>query len=235
MFIDINLDLGEDANGRDPDLFSSTLKKYHKLLWTKPLPNGEIFSLTESLTGKYLTYESTDQVIELGSDSIANSYAHSKSTEISHILSEVEPELIESFRKLNNTIGAFIVFPSSRIDGQMTINGARGFNTRIADRFDLTLECIRRHYAKEASPLTEVISRYKKFFDLFLSFQNYIDFFHLNGLVRSDGSIKFFVGNREPFKCKGYPQNRGEYLEYRENSMLWVAERNRVIASLEIA
>ena len=46
-----------------------------------------------------------------------------------------------------------------KIDGKMTINGARGFNAKIRDRFDLTLECIRRHYRNEDSPLTDVLGR----------------------------------------------------------------------------
>lgn len=44
------------------------------------------------------------------------------------------------------TIGSSIVFPGNKVDGKMTINGARGFSSKIADRFDLTLECIRRYY-----------------------------------------------------------------------------------------
>jgi len=36
-------------------------------------------------------------------------------------------------------IGGMIVFPGNRIDGKMTINGARGCYRKISDRFDLTL------------------------------------------------------------------------------------------------
>ena len=50
----------------------------------------------------------------------------------------------------------------------MTINGARGVNHKIQDRFDLTLECIKRFYIEEDSPLTEVFKRYSQFFNLFL-------------------------------------------------------------------
>jgi hypothetical protein len=43
--IDTNFDFHADSNGRDPDVFSLTLKKYHKILWSKPLPNGKLFNL----------------------------------------------------------------------------------------------------------------------------------------------------------------------------------------------
>ena len=48
----------------------------------------------------------------------------------------------------------------------MTINGARGVNHKIQDRFDLTLECIRRFYLNEFSPLKDTLNRYKTFFKL---------------------------------------------------------------------
>jgi hypothetical protein len=36
--IDITFDFRLDTpNGKDPDSFSATLRRYHKLLWSKPL------------------------------------------------------------------------------------------------------------------------------------------------------------------------------------------------------
>ena len=52
----------------------------------------------------------------------------------------------------------------------MTINGARGTNGKIKDRFDLTLECIKRFYQNDKSPLTETLNRYKSFFQLFYNY-----------------------------------------------------------------
>ena len=45
--IDISFNFYSDANGGDPDSTSPTLKKYHKLLWNKALPNGAIFELQD--------------------------------------------------------------------------------------------------------------------------------------------------------------------------------------------
>ena len=41
--IDIEYDFRTDSNGGDVDKCSSTLRKYHKILWSKPLPNGNNF------------------------------------------------------------------------------------------------------------------------------------------------------------------------------------------------
>ena len=41
--IDIKFKTYSDANGGDPDSTSPTLKKYHKILWNKELPNGTKF------------------------------------------------------------------------------------------------------------------------------------------------------------------------------------------------
>lgn len=225
MQIDVSLNFGRDAKGRDPDTYSATLKSYHKLLWSKPLPSGEIFDLSES-PGKYLSYLKGKQKIELGSDSIANSYANSKKVEIKKIVDLVDLDLVESFRTLNNSIGAFIVFPSERISGKINLNGARGFNSLIADRFDLTLECIRRLYLGIDSPLTSVLNRYFDYFNLFEDFDKYVNFFFLQDLMDCNGNIKFFIPEKVAFAQLGYPTSVNEYLDYRENSMAWTTARN---------
>lgn len=46
--IDITYDFRLDANGRDPDAFSPMLRRYHRILWSKPLPNGLDFTLSDS-------------------------------------------------------------------------------------------------------------------------------------------------------------------------------------------
>ena len=49
----------------------------------------------------------------------------------------------------------------------MTTNVSRGINPSIKDTFDLTLECIRRFYLNENSPLSHTLRRYSLFFSLF--------------------------------------------------------------------
>lgn len=77
------------------------------------------------------------------------------------------------------------------VDGKQTINGRRGTHHQIKDRFDLTLECIRRHYTGEGSPLADTLDRYTGFFALFQDFAGYVNFFFLSDLVRDDGGVRF--------------------------------------------
>ena len=43
--IDITFDFRSDSSGKDPDSYSPTLNAYHKTLWSKQLPNGEVMDL----------------------------------------------------------------------------------------------------------------------------------------------------------------------------------------------
>lgn len=143
-----------------------------------------------------------------------------------HILDQVPKAELDTFYKSTSTIGGYIVFPSKRIDGKMTINGARGTSAKIKDRFDLTLECIRRHYASEQSPLAETLQRYSAFFKLFVDFAGYIDFFLLQDLVSDDySSIKFYLPF-DNFERSALPQNVAEYLSYKKLVLDFVSDRN---------
>ena len=70
---------------------------------------------------------------------------------------------------------------------------ARGVIRLIDDRFDLTLECIRRFYLNQSSPFYNTFLNYKNFFDLFESFENYLEYFLLQDLVDSKGGIKLYL------------------------------------------
>ena len=141
MNIDINFNVYSDTpEGKDPDSYSPTLRNYHKSLWSKKLPNGSLFKLNETIPMR-LHHKSELGEFVLSSDSIANTYSSIKSTH--NIIKNIKADEIEKFVSLCSTIGGYIIFPSERVNNQMTINGARGINKKIRDRFDLTLECIR--------------------------------------------------------------------------------------------
>ena len=114
----------------------------------------------------------------------------------------------------------------------MTINGARGCNGRIKDRFDLTLECIRRLYADEKSPLTDVLERYYDFFKLFQDFKGYVDFFLLQDLVNDDYSeIKFCIPFQS-FNDNALPDDVDRYITYKSNMTSFVTSRNNRMLQL---
>ena len=231
--IDIAFNFYSDSDGKDPDSYSPTLKKYHKLLWSKPLPSGKVFTLSDTESDSYLTYISAQEKISLSSDSISNSYRDKKA--LSSIVQDLSKE-VEEFRNLGSTIGGYILFPNKKIDGKMTINGARGFNQKIADRFDLTLECIRLHYLGMSNPLQDVLSQNTAFFKLFESFAGYVDFFLLQDLVDVNyESIYFFTPIKKMFESSPLPANKEEYLQYMKSSTSFTAKRNERIKAWSLS
>ena len=224
MDIDINFNFYSDTpKGKDPDSYSSTLRSYHRILWSRELPNGSLFELDETIPMR-LHHKSELGEFVLSSDSIAHTYSNIKST--TDIVKKIDAEELEKFVSLCSTIGGYIIFPSERINNQMTINGARGVNKKIRDRFDLTLECIRKYYKNEESPLNETFKRYKQFFNLFESFKGYVDFFLLQDLVTSDYlSIKYFVPF-ESFENYPLPNDIEEYKQYKYNLSNFVSSRS---------
>ncbi len=193
--IDTSFDFRTDASGKDPDTHSPTLRRYHKQLWSRPLPNGALFDLADTTQGVYLHHRSALGEFLLSSDSVIPSFTRWVSMQsIVSSLSEAENE---TFRAASSTIGGMLIYPGNKIDGKQTINGARGFHPKIADRLDLTLECIRRHYRFEQSPLGDTLGRYNEFFSLFDDFRGYVDFFYLQDLI-ADGSLKMVKGSEPP-------------------------------------
>lgn len=230
--LDLSFDFRSDTpSGKDPDSYSPTLRRYHKHLWSKPLPNGEIFFLDDSKPGAYLYHHSELGEFFLSSDSVIHSFSQWKS--MAHIISQIAESEIEAFRRLGYTIGGMIIFPGNRIGGKSTINGARGLHHLIRDRIDLTLECIRRHYLSQESPLSDVIGRYADFFSLFDNFRGYVEFFYLQDLVNEDFSDIRFFSPFHDFKTPAVPNSIDSYRTYKAKSMQFVELRNqRILASL---
>ena len=224
-FVDINFDFYSDTpKGKDPDSYSATLRKYHQILWNKPLPNGLRFDLDDN-TPRLLHHKSELGEFLLSSDSIGHTYSKVKS--LSHIVAQIPSEEINSFFSICSTIGAYIIFPAKKIDNKMTINSSRGLNRSIKDRFDLTLECIRRFYINESSPLSDTFQRYSSFFSLFQDFKGYKDFFLLQDLVEgNDLSIKFFLPF-DSFDQPPLPSNVEEYQSYKKHLIDFVRARNQ--------
>ena len=147
--IDINFNVTSDTpKGKDPDSYSPTLRMYHKILWSKHLPNGMKFDMDVN-TPRLLHHKSELGEFFLSSDSIGHTYKYVK--KMSPIIDQVTHEEMDSVFSICTTVGAYIIFPSKKINNKMTINASRGVNHKIQDRFDITLECIRRLYLKENS------------------------------------------------------------------------------------
>jgi hypothetical protein len=225
--IDITFDFRRDTpEGKDPDTYSKTLRRYHKLLWSKRLPCGTFFGLEDAFARHYLHHQSNLGEFSLSSDAVIPTFRWHK-----RIQTLVPADELKAFRAAGYTIGGMMVFPGNRIDGKWTINQARGCTRRIGDRFDLTLECIRRHYRGEPSPLSEVLGRYARFFDLFVNFRGYVEFFLLQDLVSADLSVVKIAAPFDDFNGSPIPNDLDEYKAYESAARSFIGARNQRILS----
>ena len=226
--IDITFDFRRDTpEGKDPDTHSKTLRRYHKLLWSRRLPSGELFELDDTTPGKYLFHRSAMGEFSLSSDAVIPTFKWAR-----HVKELIPDEDLKDFSAVGYTIGGMMVFPGNSIDRKWTINQARGCTKPIRDRFDLTLECIRRHYSEGESPLSGVLARYRRFFDLFKDFRGYVEFFLLQDLVSPDFSAVKISVPFDNFRASPIPADADEYDAYKRASIAFIKARNqRILAS----
>lgn len=243
-FIDVNFDFTTDTPhywdnywesdrllghlNNDPDSSSPTLQLYHKLLWSKALPNGEIMELKAGYGSNYLTWKD----FRFASDSITTGFRYVRYRNMLEKVAQVIPNYIgymENCIRKSYTIGGTIIFPK----WHGGINQSRGWNAYIRDRWDLTLECIRKYYLGEPSPLYNTLIKDKAFFDLFVDFKGYVDFFYLQDCVTQDyKAVKIWLGNGQ-FKSNPLPETIEAYLYWLEKQLEFVELRNaRIKASL---
>lgn len=223
MEIDTTFDFRIDAGGKDPDISSPTLRRYHQFLWSKPLPGGTFFALSITAPRVYLHHQSKVGEFFLSSDSVMPTFT--RWVKMKPITEQFEEEENEAFRTIGYTIGGMMIFPSNQIDGKPTINAAKGFNSRISDRLDLTLECIRRHYDGTDSPLATTLLRYANFFSIFADFEGYVNYFLLDDLVTEDLFVKFLMPF-DDFQLPSVPRDVETYRNFRTLSIEFTEARN---------
>ena len=224
--IDVDYNFFNDTpEGKDPDSHSPTLRRYHQLLWSKPLPDGRPFQLHAGRArSPYLVYESDGTRFVLGSDTIAT--RHRK--KLSHLYAQLPDEVNDRFLRRSYTICGFMIFPVS----QGSLNQNRGVHPQIQDRWDLTLEAIRRFYEGGTSPLTSTMDRFADYFALFGSFGGYVDHFHLGDFVDSNGAVRFLLPF-DDFNGPALPADLPTYARYREDSLeMFEARRLRILNAI---
>ena len=151
MVIDTTFDFRTDAAGKDPDTYSPTLRRYHQLLWSRPLPSGVVFELVPtSRPPYYFSHTSGRGEFVLSSDAFIPAYTRYGVPKT--VLEQFSAGEHDHFNAIGYTIGGLILWPANPIDRKWTINQARGcLRSSIGDRMDLTLESIRRHYRAASS------------------------------------------------------------------------------------
>lgn len=212
---------------KDPDSDSPTLARYHRLLWSKALPNGEIlhFKVERSDSRYLIRDDSRSNALVWSSDTISNSHKGHRRA----LYEQMPPGVNDEHHR--GPIGARLVFPALQAQGKPTINQARGgFNPELCDRFDLALECIRRYYEGDGpSPLADTLEKYASFFELFGSFRGYVSFFLLEDLVSDDFSAVRFHRPFERFGGNPLPRTFDDYVSFREAQARFVAARTERI------
>lgn len=188
--------------GEDPDAKSPTLRRYHQLLWTKRLPDGRQLKVSDKptrLAGGWYLYATVDGDPETergwSSDSIL--ITHTRYQRMAALRATIPQNVKDEFVTIGYTICGFMLWPQRRIGGAHTINMAKGMkSSTIADRMDLTLECIRRFYLdpEDSTPLAPTFRLYPEFFELFGDFRGYVDFWLFQDFVSDDyANVKFFL------------------------------------------
>ncbi len=226
----------------DPDKDSPTMRYYHQRLWSGRLTGLKgncAFSLTPAGAGLKDTalgrsFFGSESGLYLSSDRAIPKWRRKGATRRLRDDAGLMGRILAA-RPVLEYMGAIMMFPGHRIDGRQTINGAKGFHPKIADRLDLTVECIRLAYVgvfdHESNRLGPVLERYWDFFNLFDGFSGYVDFWLLNDLLTPDGQrIDFFLEgdiDKYDFSARGpLPTTVEEYDHYLDRAVAFTLKRN---------
>ena len=239
----------------DPDSHSRRLRRCHEVLWSKKLPDGRGLSLRPDGSG----LRDTDTNEYLSSDAAIPAWeqwseVQSFHAETQHRLQDAGRGTVHDLGWRLYDMGGFVLFPGCQVDGRWTINQAKGCIRSIADRLDLALECIRLYYAflrerteetvslpdgyDRVNPLGSVLHRYRRFFEVFGSFEGYVNFWLLDDLV-SEGESGLQVNFLLPRSSSGpydfsleaaLPVDGDEYCAYLIAADDFVDKRNRRMA-----
>lgn len=218
----------------DADRDSPRLRLDHKLLWTKKLNSGTLFAPTPPTRRRdgYLIFTDNCEARHwYGSDAITSSYTTwLRPKALANAIAGLNEDQKRRYLNPPYTIGSAMIWPVRSKD-RPTMNAARGLRPAVADRMDLTLECIRRHYTGEPeSPLADVISAYADFFALFDGFREFVVFFHLQDLVTPDYTKVQFYLPFDDFGRSGTPATTEEYVTYREKVLEFIDRRSNRMA-----
>lgn len=214
---------GLGAGKTDPDAKSQTMRDYHRLLWSRELPNGETMQLEDGKSRFYLKWKE----FYFGSDSITASFRYYRNKKLLEQVKLAVPDyvtFVENYLHKLYTIGGEMLLPS--FSG--CINQRRGCHMRISDRWDLTMECIRRYYIGVDSPLRKDLEKNREFFNLFVDFKGFVDFFFLQDCVDEQYNVKLWL-DTPLFESNPIPKTVEDYLQFIQTELDFVENRNRRI------
>ena len=224
--VDVDFCFYDDPDYRtDADRDSRLLRRWHQQLWSKPLPNGHRLAWTLEPGTACLVQGD----VRVSSDTIATTHSNYRRFGAAQMWEDLTENERTRYDRSFYTIGGFIIFPTR----PQSLNQQRGTARAIADRFDLTLECIRQHYlGRTDNPLANVLSVDRDYFRLFGTssegFATFVTFFHLQDLASQD-SVRWLdghVGQEWDFGRPPLPPNLDTYRRYLDEVAEFVAARS---------
>lgn len=224
--IDVTFCFYDDADfATDADRDSRILMRWHQQLWSKPLPSGDRITWQLEPGTSCLVHGD----VRVSSDTIATTHSNYRRLGAAQMWADLNEDERTGYDRSFYTIGGFIIFPTR----PQSLNQRRGTAGAIADRFDLTLECIRQHFLGRAdNPLADVLSLDAGYFRLFgagqTGFATFLEFFHLQDVASAD-AVQWLDGHdgREwRFDRPPLPRTLDAYRHYLDNVADFVAARN---------
>lgn len=211
------------------DRYSPTLRRYHQRLWSRPLPNGTAFDLDASgdPANAYLV---TQDGVVLASDSLINSMTHWR--RLQSALTSIPESEQRVFRRRASSIAATGLWPQRIGEAGHSINQARGVHRQVADRLDLTVECVRRHYAGQDSPLAAVMENASDFFALWPGWRSWVQWWLLDDLVDEEGQLKWLLPFTDFGNEEAWPTTPAAWRSYRDRCLDFIDGRAARILEL---
>lgn len=209
----------------DADRDSRMLRRWHQQLWSKSLPNGQRIDWELEPGTSCLVHGN----VRVSSDTIATTHSNYRRLGTAQMWESLDVVERKRYDRLFYTIGGFMIFPTR----PQSLNQRRGTASSIADRFDLTLECIRQHYlGRTDNPLVDVLSLDAAYFRLFgegpEGFAAFVEFFHLQHLASTEAVrwLDGHAGREWDFDRPPLPQTIDAYRQYLDHVATFVAIRN---------
>jgi len=229
-------ELKHGIRGSNPNTDSETLRKYHRLLWNRELPNGQLMELEwGGSDNRLFLWNGMKFASEYLTTAFIGRWSDSPFQGVLDAVVDSTPDYrsyVEGYLHDFNTIGGFVILPVQLI-------GLRRVFTMksrkpLHGRWDLMLECIRRHYAGEDNLLSDACRRDIEFLNLFVDFEGYVQFFYLQDCLDSaTGKVKFWIGDGD-LRNDTLPRDVEEYRKWIEAQREFVKARNiRIEKALE--
>ena len=153
---------------------------------------------------------------------------------------EEKANTIGDFLLITRTIGGHIFWPAHQVERKNTINQIKG-GSIIYDRIDITLAELKNFYETRNGKrkhlyfkeLYDSFFRYEWFFDMFESFEDYIDKMKLNNFIYQGQVISLLDSDLENNKIVLLKNEKGtiqkNYDNYIQNSKIVIQKRTKTI------